>query len=107
MKSFIQFTHANTQENTTAAILKFKKKMRREMMIIIDAVLILISSYLTAKVLFIAAVSLLDSKFDIYLPLNRKTKVRKNKKNKLFIYTKYGSISAEYGYDLTFRASSI
>jgi hypothetical protein len=26
MKSFIQFTHANTQENTTAAILKFKKK---------------------------------------------------------------------------------
>jgi len=58
-------------------------------MIIINAVLMLFNNYLTAEFLSIAAVSLLDTKLDVYLP------------------TKYGSISAEYGYDLTFRASSI
>lgn len=62
----------NQQENRTAAIII--KKLRKEM-IIIDAVLMLFNNYLTAKVLFIAAVSFLDPKFNVYLPLN----IRKRK----------------------------
>ena len=81
--------------------------MRREMIITV-IVLMFFNNYLTAEVLSIAAVSPLDPKFDIYLPLNKEKNnyLLKNKNNYL-IYTKYGSISAEYGYDLTFRASSI
>ena len=45
---------------------------------IIDAVIILISDYLTAKVLFIAAVSLLDFQLDIL-------STSKKKKNRIWL----------------------
>jgi hypothetical protein len=77
MKSFILFTHKNKQENRTAAILKIKtlknKDEEREIIMIIAIRMVLIS-YLTEKLLSVAAVSLLDSKLDVHLPLKYKKK---------------------------------